>query len=933
MSKTLQIKILTSLQDKLSAPLNRIRGATGTSGQSIKDLRDRLKTLESTQKEVGQFRGLSKGLGDTATKLEAARQRANQLGTQLRSTANPSAALRREFQQASNQAGALKQQHSAQAQTLQQLRSRLSAAGLSTRDLSAGERQLRSDIGQTNQALKQQQDRLSRVAQQQRKLDQAKSKYQKTQALAGSMSAAGAAGVATGSATLYAGARFMGTGIEFDQSMSQVQALARLDKNGPEMKALRAQARKLGAETQFTAMDAAAGQGFLAMAGFDPKAIQAAMPGMLDIAKAGGMELAQTADIASNILTGFKIDPSQMGRVGDVLVGTFTRSNVDLTMLGETMKYAAPIAANLGQDIETIAAMAGKLGDAGIQGGMAGTAMRSILNRMSAPPKAAADAMKKLGLRTADSMGNLRPMPELLTEIYEKTKNMGNTKRADLLKAIAGEEAVSALQILVGQAGEGALQAFIETLKNTQGEASATAKTMADNMAGDIDAMKSAWQDLGIGIQEQQDGVLRDLVQRVTGIIRSVSDWANENPELVSTLVRVVAVVAALIAAGGALTLTMASVLAPLAILRYSLTVLGIKGGGAIGVLWNLGKRVIPFIGKAFMALARLMLANPIGLIITGIAAAGYLIYRYWEPISAFFSNLWARIKEAFNGGIAGISTLLINWSPMGLIYAAFAKVMSYFGIELPATFTQFGMGLLNSFSAGLQQAWQSVSSFFQQIWGSIQSLFAQGLEAIGTAISNWSPLALFQQIFAGVMSFFGVELPTKFTEFGSNIVSGLVNGITSMAGAVKESISGMGSQVMGWFKEKLGIQSPSRVFMGFGENISEGAAMGISSAAPLVTKAITGLSAGLMALGNTVLAAEPIRFDTRPAIHTASQPTVPLPSLGASSAPMSGDKYEIHIHPTPSMDSVDITRAVRVELERIEREKAARRRSSLRDY
>lgn len=876
MSKTLQLKILASLQDKLSAPLSRIRGASGQSGQSIKELRDRLKNLETTQKDVGRFREMSKGLSETSSKLQAARQRANQLGTQFANTSQPTAALRREFQQATRQAAALKQEHRSQSQNLQQLRSRLNTAGVSTRDLSSSERQLRTNITQTNQALKQQQDRLGRVAQQQRRLEQARSRYQKTQALTGSMATAGAAGVATGSAALYAGGRFMGTGIQFDQSMSQVQALARIDKNSPEMKALRAQARQLGAETQFTATDAASGQGFLAMAGFDPKAIQAAMPGMLDIAKAGGMELAQTADIASNILTGFKIDPSEMGRVGDVLVGAFTQSNVDLTMLGETMKYAAPIAANLGQDIETIAAMAGKLGDAGIQGGMAGTAMRSILNRMSAPPAAAEKAIKKLGLQTADSMGNLRPMPDLLAEIYEKTKHMGDTQRAGLLKAIAGEEAVSALQILVGQAGEGALQAFIETLKNTEGEASATAKTMADNLAGDLDAMRSGWEDLGIGIEEQQDGVLRSLVQRVTGIIRGISAWAERNPELVSTLVRIAAAVAVLIAAGGALTLTLASILGPIALLRYSLAVLGIRGGGAVSVLWNLGKRVLPFLVQAVLAVGRAFLLNPIGLFIAAVSLAAYAIYRYWEPISAFFGTLWEGVKVIFNeavqeikaaidGGLLGVSTLILNWSPMGLFYSVFAAVMDYFG----------------------------------------------------------------------------VELPSKFTEFGSMIMSGLVTGIRNMSGAVKDSIVGIGDSAMGWFKDKLGIQSPSRVFMGFGENVSEGAAIGIRNRQSLVANATQALAAGLLAVGSLSSASATPTL-TVPTVRFANQSqTVATNQVVRASGPSNrgvsvasgGDHIEIHIHASAGMDERALARLVAAELDKRDREKQARQRSSFNDY
>ncbi|TLX52829.1 phage tail tape measure protein, partial [Stutzerimonas nosocomialis] len=233
----------------------------------------------------------------------------------------------------------------------------------------------------------------------------------------------GAGGLATGGGILYAGTRLMAPGLDFDASQSKVQALARLDRNSPEMKALREQARALGASTQFTAGEASNAQGFLAMAGFNPTAIQAAMPGMLDLAKAGDFGLAETADIASNILTGFNLQASETGRLGDVLVGTFTRSNTNLQMLGETMKYAAPVAASVGQDIETVAAMAGKLGDAGIQGSMGGTALRAILNRLSAPPKAAAAALDTLGISAKDADGNLRDMPTVLQEIYEKTKN------------------------------------------------------------------------------------------------------------------------------------------------------------------------------------------------------------------------------------------------------------------------------------------------------------------------------------------------------------------------------------------------------------------------------------------------------------------------------------------------------------------------------
>lgn len=173
--------------------------------------------------------------------------------------------------------------------------------------------------------------------------------------------------------------------------------------------------------------------------------------------------------------------------------------------------------------------------------------------------------------------------------------------------------------------------------------------------------------------------------------------------------------------------------------------------------------------GQAVLWLGRALMLNPIGLAITAIALAAYLIYRYWEPIKGFFSGLWSEIKAGFDGGLAGIAELIINFSPLGLFYRAFAPVLGYFGIELPG----------------------------------------------------------------------------KFSEFGVMLVTGLINGISSMAGSAKDAVVGVGESIKGWFKDTLGINSPSRVFIGYGANLSEGAAIGITSRADLVRKAALGMAAG----------------------------------------------------------------------------------------
>lgn len=217
------------------------------------------------------------------------------------------------------------------------------------------------------------------------------------------------------------------------------------------------------------------------MAGFVPEAIQAALPGVLDTAIAGGalsgdISLGETADIGASVLKQFGLQATDMGRVGDVLAGTFTRSSTNLRALGDTMKYAGPVASALGISLEEAAAMAGVLANNGLRGSDAGTAMRASLTRLSAPTGAAAKALKELGVSVADSRGKLRPVEQILGDLYKATKKYGDTDQISFFKDIAGEEAMVGLQTLVKSVGSGDLQRLIAELKKAQGESASTAK-------------------------------------------------------------------------------------------------------------------------------------------------------------------------------------------------------------------------------------------------------------------------------------------------------------------------------------------------------------------------------------------------------------------------------------------------------------------------
>ncbi len=277
------------------------------------------------------------------------------------------------------------------------------------------------------------------------------------------------------------------------------------------------------------------------------------------------------------------------------------------------------------------------------------------------------------------------------------------------------------------------------------------------------------------------------------------------------------------------------------AVARGARTLSGVLSGGLV--------RGIMLAGRAVLWIGRALMMNPIGLVITAVAAAAYLIYRNWGAVSGWFKQRWADIQEAFNGGIVGTGKLLINWSPAGLLYKAFAAALKYFGVALPAKFTDFGGHLIDGLINGIKNKWgslkssvtgmgDSISSWFKQCWADIQEAFNGGIAGTGKLLINWSPAGLLYKAFAAALKYLGVDLPAKFTDFGGHLVDGLINGIKNKWESLKSSVTGMGDSISGWFSEKLGIHSPSRVFMGFGDNIAQGAAIGLQRTTPLAALA-----------------------------------------------------------------------------------------------
>lgn len=631
--KTLDIRVAFSAVDRLTRPAENARRLMGQFGDSIQRTQGAIKNLERQARSFERAR-------DAVSKADAgivkARRQLNALNQLQRTGTVLSEKQQKLMQQLSTRLERLNESRTREIQKMRELGGELKRHGIS---LTGSDNTIQQAIRRTEQYNNQ----LERERQALARVTQARERYSRAQETAGKLKTGGALAIGAAAAGGYAAGRFLQPAIGFGKEMSRVQALTRIDKNSPQFKALREQALKLGSETQFTASDAASGQSFLAMAGFTPQAIQAALPGVLNMALAGGVELGETADIGSNILTQFNLTADQMDRVGDTLTAAFTRTNTDLRALSETMKYTGPVAAKLGISLEEAAAMAGMLANNGLRGSDAGTAMRASLSRLASPPKAAADALKELGVSVADARGKMRPMEDVLLDLYKATQKYGQVDQVSFFKDIAGEEAFVGLQTLVAAAGSGELQKLTRELQGARGEADRVAKVMADNLDGDLKNLDSAWEGLRIRISDLVDGPLRSVTQWLTRVLEKITSLAQAHPVLTRQLLIAGGALLAMTATVGSLSLAIGVLAGPLAKLRlgFSLLTGSMNAVRLLPALWGMVTGSVSLLGGAIGALF-----SPVGLIVAALAGAAVLIWKYWDPIRAFFAGVFSGIME-----------------------------------------------------------------------------------------------------------------------------------------------------------------------------------------------------------------------------------------------------------------------------------------------
>lgn len=863
MANDLQIRVLLSALDKVTAPLKRIAGGGNATARALKAARERVKELNQQQQDISAYQRQREAVRQSAEALAKGQEKLRSYREQLRAMHAPSAAFQKTFANAAAAVDKLQAKHTAQRTELQRLLPIMRASGVDTRDLGGAQARLQAQITSANTAIDTQKNKLERLNLTQEKLASARGKLKRGQELAGNAAMAGASSAATGAAI---GGPVLGMIKAFtpaEDAATQLRASLMLsDGSVPEsFKQISDLATRLGDRLPGTTAEFQEMMTMLVRQGMSAKTI---LGGMGEAAAYLGVQLkmpvTEAAEFAAKMQDATRTSEKDLMGLMDTIQRGFYLGVDSNNMLEGFSKISPALDIIKKEGLDAANALAPlliQLDQTGMEGSAAGNALRKIFQMGMDTDKVgkANKGLKDKGIKLdfTDGKGEFGGMEKLYAQL-DKLKGLNTETRLVVLKQVFGDdsETLTALNTMMskGLAGYQEVQGKMKAQADLQMRVNEQLGTLSNTWEAATGAFTNAQSEFGAAIAPQ----LKEIITWLGDLAGKTGAWARENPVLAGTLVKVAAVLSAVSIAFGTVALGVAGVLGPFLALRFMLAQVGIRLPSLIGLLFNLGKTALPLVATGFRLLGAAVMANPIGAIILGLVTAGTLLYTNWSTIGPWFRGLWEEMKTGATGGIAGIAKLILDFSPIGLFYRAFAAVMTYFGVELPA----------------------------------------------------------------------------KFTDLGGMMMQGLVNGITSGLGAVKNAVMGAGESAINFFKEKLDIHSPSRVFASLGEFTMQGLAIGLGKGegSPLAQIADTAkriASAGAVALGvgaaATPALANGITFDDRPAMSAAAPAT-----------PAGGDVYNITINAGAGTDAQAIAREVQAALARIESQKAARSRSSLKD-
>lgn len=591
-------------------------------------------------------------------------------------------------------------------------------------------------------------------------------------------------------------------GSDFDAAMSQVSATS--GATGKDLQDLRDKAKEMGASTKFSASESAEAMNYMAMAGWNSKQMIAGLPGILNLAAASNESLANTSDIVTDALTAFGLTAEDSGHFADVMAKTSSSANTNVSLMGETFKQVAPLAGTLGFSVEDTSLAIGLMANAGIKGSQAGTSLKAALANLSSPTDKMKAKMKELGISMTDSNGQTKPLITIITELREKFGKLSKSQQTAAASTIFGKEAMSGMLAVIN-ASDKDFNSLYENIKNADGAAEDMAKTMQDNLQGDLTTLSSALEGLGIKISEALTPVLREITQAVTEFI----SWLNG---LDDHIISVITVVAGLVAAIGPLLVLIGTLAGPVSnaislfgkmkLAMYSATTQTGLISSALGAL------NAPII--AIIAIIAVVVAAVINLWNTNEGFRQNVI-SIVNNISAIVQNLWNNFLKPVFSLIMGIveelwqNSLLPLWNKVNSFIASIVSDVS----KMINKVTPLINLIVNLLSVVLVPVISLVGAVFTTMVSTAINMFSVLLDNISGIVTGIS------QIFNGLIDF----IVGIFTGNWERAIKGIVNifkGIFSTLGAIVKApinaviacingaISGINSMIRGINKIKI---------------------------------------------------------------------------------------------------------------------------------
>ena len=736
-----------------------------------------------------------------------------------------------------------------------------------------------------------------------------KSALQELQAFKNSASSMGDKVTALGSAMTKAGSTMtksvtlplvglgtaaVATTTKFESAMSKVSAIS--GATGDDLATLTDKAKEMGAKTKFSASESAEAFQYMAMAGWKTEDMLNGIDGIMNLAAADGLDLATTSDIVTDALTAFGLSASDSAHFADVLAKASSSANTNVSMLGESFKYVAPVAGSLGYSAEDTAIALGLMANAGIKGSQSGTALRGALTRLIKPTDDAAALMEEYGLSLTNSDGSMKSLGEVMSMLRSNLGDLTEAEQAQVAATLFGQEAMSGMLSIIN-ASDKDFQNLTDQIYGADGAAKQMADTMLDNLSGQLIILKSSLEGAAIAFGE----LLLPLIKKITSAIQGLVDWVNNLSDrqkaIIVTIAGVLAVVGPIFIIGGKIVKLVGSVMGVIKVLK-----------------------------PAIAALNAVMLANPIILIITliaGLIAALVTLYKKNETFRNFVDETWASIKNVVSTVVNALVTFFTETIPNALQSAIdwvknFAhNIATFFTETIPEKISQlfdwftripenigyalgYALGTIarwivdawNSISEGVPKIIESIGEFFSElpgkIWqallkvidtlvkwitqaiewakteipkfiltvvnfylslpGKIWNALLSALDKVkqwGTQLLSWAKTKIPEMV-SSIIGFFK-QLPTKIVEVGTNLVKGLWNGIKGAASWLKDKILGFGDSILSGFKKAFGIASPSKKTKEMGKYLAEGLSLGIEDNEDMVIDSADSLAGGLL--------------------------------------------------------------------------------------